>query len=909
MNAIGPPGIALTINGEALALALPPATRLSEALRGAGLTGTKVGCDAGDCGACTVLLDGAQACACMVPLGQAAGRAVTTIEGFAATAWGQALSASFLHHGAAQCGICTSGMVMAAAELLAETPVPDEAAVEAALGGVLCRCTGYRTITDAVMQAHRFLHAPPPPAGDAVGERLARIDGPGKLDGSTRFGADDAPADALWLRAIRSPHAHARFTIGAAPPGVTLLTAKDVPGRNGFGIYPHIKDQPVFCEHTALYRGDCVAALVGGREAVEAAVLDIAWEVLPALDMAAARAPGAALLHPHLPGNILTTGRVVSAAAVIAGFDPAIPASRGAPEAAGSGAGHDGASAHTATIAIQTSFVEHAYLEPEAGYARRVGNTIEVFASTQAPYMDREEVAGVLGLAQDSVRIIPSACGGGFGGKLDVSLQPMLAVAAWLLNRPVRAVYSRGESMVSSTKRHPACITASAGCDAEGRLTHFDFDGDYDTGAYASWGPTVAGRVPVHASGPYRVPRVRAEARAVHTHNPPSGAFRGFGVPQAAIAQEALWDQLADKAGLDRLEFRIRNALRAGDVTASGQRLEHSVGLVSCLEALRPHWHALRAEAAAAGGPLKHGVGIACMWYGIGNSGMSNPSVMRLSLAPDGVLTFFNGAVDIGQGSSTVLHQIAAQALGLRVADLRHVNGDSALTPDAGKTSASRQTFVSGRAAMEAGLALRAAILRRANAGPDARLALDGGLSVDGAPLALTETLHGEGRFDPPTVPLDENGQGIPYACYGFAAQIAALAVDSALGTVHLKKIVAAHDVGRAINPTLTEGQIHGGIAQGLGLALMEEYIPGRTENLHDYLIPSMGDVPPIETILIEDPEPLGPYGAKGVGEPALVATAPAIFSAIRDATGVVVTRVPALSFRVLEAMARVTPC
>jgi len=885
VNAMPPTALALRVNGQPASIAAPPGTRLSAGLRDhLGLTGTKIGCDAGDCGACTVLIDGAQACACMVPLAQAEGCEVTTIEGFSATRRGRALAASFLHHGAAQCGICTPGMVMAAAELLAETAIPTEPEVEAALGGVLCRCTGYRQITEAVMAAHRFLDTPPLAFGDAVGERLVRVDGPAKLDGSERFGADTAPTGALWLRAIRSPHAHARFTIGAAPPGVTLLTAKDVPGRNGFGIYPHIKDQPVFCEHTALYRGDCVAALVGAREAVEAAELAIIWEVLPPLDMAAAAAPGAPLLHPHLPGNVLTTGQVLS--------------------------GHAAPAAHTARIAIQTGFVEHAYIEPEAGYAERRGDTIAIHASTQAPYMDREEVAGVLGIAQDDVRIIPSACGGGFGGKLDVSLQPMLAVAAWILGRPVRAIYGRPESMAASTKRHPAHITAHAGCDAQGRLTHLDFEGDYDTGAYASWGPTVAGRVPVHASGPYRVASVRAVARAIHTHNPPSGAFRGFGVPQAAIAQEALWDMLADQAGIDRLEFRAANALRAGDTTATGQKLEHSVGLVACLDALRPRWRELRAWAAAAnaaGGPLRHGVGVACMWYGIGNTGMSNPSTMRLSLSPEGRLDFVNGAVDIGQGSSTVLAQIAAQALGLRVADMHHINGDTLLTPDAGKTSASRQTFVSGRAAMEAGLALRAAILRRANAGADAVLELRAGrLLVNGAVLSLYDTLQGEGSFDPPTIPLDANGQDIPYACYGFAAQVAALAVDMRLGTIHMQRIVAAHDVGRAINPTLVEGQIHGGIAQGLGLALMEEYIPGRTENLHDYLIPSMGDVPPIETFLIEDREPLGPYGAKGVGEPALVATAPAIFSAIRDATGAVITRIPALPHRVLEAIARV---
>ncbi|MFC7538923.1 xanthine dehydrogenase family protein molybdopterin-binding subunit [Siccirubricoccus deserti] len=346
--------------------------------------------------------------------------------------------------------------------------------------------------------------------------------------------------------------------------------------------------------------------------------------------------------------------------------------------------------------------------------------------------------------------------------------------------------------------------------------------------------------------------------------------------------------------GLDRLEFRALNALRAGDTTATGQVLTQSVGLVACLDALRPRWQALRAEAAARntrGGPRRHGVGIACMWYGIGNTGMSNPSTMRVTLGPEG-LVFHNGAVDIGQGSTTVLLQIVAEALGLRTEDFTLVLGDTDLTADAGKTSASRQTFVSGRAAQEAGAALRQAILLRANAGEDAHLRLEGSrLFVDGRELALDGVLEGIGRFDPPTVPLDADGQGIPYATYGFAAQVAALSVDTELGTVRLERIVAAHDVGRAINPTLVEGQIHGGIAQGIGLALMEEYLPGRTENLHDYLIPTTGDVPEIECILVEDPEALGPYGAKGIGEPALVPTAPAIFSAIRDATGVTITQ------------------
>jgi CO/xanthine dehydrogenase Mo-binding subunit len=300
------------------------------------------------------------------------------------------------------------------------------------------------------------------------------------------------------------------------------------------------------------------------------------------------------------------------------------------------------------------------------------------------------------------------------------------------------------------------------------------------------------------------------------------------------------------------------------------------------------------------------------MWYGIGNTSLSNPSEMVIGVTPAGRVTLFSGAVDIGQGSNTIMLQIAAEALGMPVDSIGLIAGDTDLTRDAGKTSASRQTFVSGNAVRLAGLALRAEILRRANAGPDAVIRVEDGLILAGEamidPAAMTAdsdglVLRGEGRFDPPTTPLDADGQGIPYASYAFAAQAALVEVDIELGTVRCLRIVAAHDVGRAINPQLVEGQIQGGVAQGLGLALMEEFVPGRTDNLHDYLIPTIGDVPPIETILIERPDPLGPYGAKGVGEPALIATAPAILNAIAAATGVRLTRVPATPDRVLAAL------
>jgi CO/xanthine dehydrogenase Mo-binding subunit/aerobic-type carbon monoxide dehydrogenase small subunit (CoxS/CutS family) len=880
-----------SVNGEEVAVAGDPMRRLSEVLRDdLGLTGTKVGCDAGDCGACTVRLDGDAVCACLVPLGQMAGRAVETVEGLAVGGSLRPIQEAFLRAGAAQCGICTPGMLMAADALLATRPHPTEVEVMDALGGVLCRCTGYRKIVEASVEAgDTEEHVQAPASRSAVGARIARVDGIDQVTGATAFGADRAPADVLHLRAVRSPHAHARFTIGdvgplqAANPGlVRVLVAADVPGQNRYGIYATGKDQPVLAGGYVRFRGEAVAALVGDAATIGRIAdsdLPIGWAPLdPILDPVVAASPGTTQFHEASPGNVLTSGRVA----------------RGDVRQALAG------STVVATGTFQTSHVEHAYIEPEAGFAQRDGDRIEVVATTQTPYMDREEIALILGLAPDQVRVVPTACGGGFGGKLDLSLQPLIAVAAWVLDRPVRCVYTRPESMRSTTKRHPARMTASLGADAEGRFTGLDFHGDFDTGAYASWGPTVANRVPVHASGPYEVPAVRATTRAIYTNGPICGAFRGFGVPQAAIAGEALVDDVAADLGIDRLEIRLRNALRAGSTTATGHVLAASAGLVPCLEALRPAWiegtddaHHLNRIAVANGSPIRRGIGIGAMWYGIGNTSLTNPSTIRIGLRSDGSYVLFSGAQDIGQGSNTVLTQIAADALEAPVTAIHLVAGDTDRTADAGKTSASRQTFVSGNATKLAA----ADLLRRIEmAGPDLA-----DLPVDAEGCILV----GSGTYDPRTTALDGDGQGIPYETYGFGAQVAVVDVDLELGTTVVRRIVAAHDVGRAINPMLVEGQIHGGIAQGLGFALMEEYHAGRTDNLHDYLIPTIGDVPPVECHIIEDAEPAGPYGAKGVGEPALIPTAPAILGAIRDAIGVRIDVVPATPDRVLAAIQR----
>ncbi len=908
--------ITLTLNGERRATPAHPGERLSAMLRERlDARDVKIGCDAGDCGACTVLVDGDPVCACLTPAHRADGRKIETVAGLLERdPLAQALEARFLKGGAAQCGICTPGMMVSATALLRQNADPTEDEIKDALGGVLCRCTGYRKILDAVHPGRDKGGDRQPdnidPGGPGhVGEAIPRLDGRGKTRGSERFGDDVAPPGTLEIRIIRCPHDHAGFSIGDTGKFVektsgivAVLTAADVPGDQDFGVIPGFRDQPVFARDTARFRGEAVAAVVG--EAVCMAEFDpasfpVAWTPRPAVtDTDAATAPGAPVLHARHAGNLMCKGFVKTGDAEHALAVADIVAE-----------GH-----------FTSGFVEHAYIEPEAGYALPEGDGVTVHACTQAPVMDRESLAAILNLPESAVRIVPAGVGGGFGAKLDLSVQPYLALAALKTGKPVRMAYSRSESMQSTTKRHPSDIRLRIGARRDGTLSGMAFHGVFNSGAYASWGPTVANRVPVHASGPYRIGDYLAEARGIYTHGPPAGAFRGFGVPQAAIAQEALLDELAARLEIDPLEFRLKNVLENGVTTVCGQVFDQGVGIGACLRALRPAWQRERVAAAnfnaTASGHFRRGVGVASGWYGCGNTSLPNPSTIRCGITSKGEIVLHQGAADIGQGANTVIAQIFATALGVPVDRLRILGGDTAITPDAGKTSASRQTFVTGTAARLAGEALRAKLLARVNAARDARIDLtpEGIQIVDGSgrhsvaldPAAADDdgyVLTACETYDPPTEPLDENGQGAPYAQFGYAAHIAVIEVDTGLGTVRPLRMIAAHDVGRAINPLLIEGQVEGGIAQGLGMALMEEYLPGRTENLHDYLIPTIGDVPPIETLIIEEADAHGPYGAKGLGEHALIPTAPAILNAIRAATGLSLRRVPVTPSRLRAAL------
>jgi aerobic-type carbon monoxide dehydrogenase small subunit (CoxS/CutS family) len=446
--------IKLTVNGVDRMIWCDPAARLSDILRDRlGLTGTKVGCNAGDCGACTVLLDARQVCACLTSVAQAEGRVVETVEGLGEGGQLSDLQQAFLAHGAAQCGICTPGMLMAASDLLARHPNPTKQEVLGGLGGVLCRCTGYQKIVEAVLAASQgHVHAADAPAGQAVGSRQAKLNGVPKVTGVKKYGADQAPRAALWLRVIRSPHQRATFTLGdfsvlkeKYPGLVDVMSAADVP-ENSFGIFPDVKDQPVLANGQVRFCGEAVIGLVGEYEAVMAiaeAELPIAWHPeAPVTESEAALNPRANRVHASAPENILCRGRVVKG-----DVDQALS---DAP--------------FVAEGEFQTSYIEHAYIEPEAGYAERfVENGVDrirIFACTQTPYMDRDEVARVLKIKPEQVHIVPSAIGGGFGGKLDIALQPLIAVAAWKLGQPVKCAYSRPESMRSTPKRHPGKMRA-----------------------------------------------------------------------------------------------------------------------------------------------------------------------------------------------------------------------------------------------------------------------------------------------------------------------------------------------------------------------------------------------------------------------------------------------------------------
>ncbi len=740
----------------------------------------------------------------------------------------------------------------------------------------------------------------------SIGLSAPRIGADLKLLGSPIFSNDVILEDALTLKVLRSPLPHAliesvQIQDALKTPGcVAIFTAKDVPGRNRYGLIN--KDQPLLADSKVRFAGDSVAlvAAVSDDSAHETlAKIRVEYkELATVFDPEEALAPGAPVIHDK--GNLLGK-RIIK---------------KGVPDSAFK-------NAHiTVERTYQTTFVEHAYLEPDSGTAFLDKNgCVVIYASTQNPHYDQADVARLLGLSENRVRIIQTATGGGFGSRLDINTQGLLGLAAYLLKRPVKITFSREEVFLATSKRHPLKIIYKSAADKQGRLLAIDVKIIGDTGAYASYGLAVVTRAAVHATGPYEIPNVNVESVFAYTNNPIAGAMRGFGVPQIAFAHESQMDLLAEALGIDPLEIRARNVLRLGSATPTNQILMASVGIGACLDSIAPHYKEIQKTSDSKNDNVLRGVGLGCMMYGIGNTGIQNPSTAQVELHPDGHITLFSGAADIGQGSSTVLVQIAASQLGLSPDRIKLVNADTGLTTSAGATSASRQTYISGNAVLDAVNKLKEAILTEtATMLKTSRSALS---FKNGKIFAIKDNsrfvtleqvarkieregipLKWQGFFDPDTTPLDPlTGEGNPYATYAFAAQVAQVEVNILTGEVTVNKVIAAHDVGKAINPDCVRGQIFGGVAMGLGFALMEEFVPGKTESLKDYHIPTCLDMPEVNAIIVEDPEPSGPFGAKGVGEPALIATAPAILNAIADALGSRIYSLPANLERVMKAI------
>ena len=517
------------------------------------------------------------------------------------------------------------------------------------------------------------------------------------------------------------------------------------------------------------------------------------------------------------------------------------------------------------------------------------------------------------------MRIIQCSTGGGFGGRLDITIQCLLALAAFHLKRGVKIIYSREEVFQATSKRHPLTIRYRSGAKQDGTLTAVEVDILGDTGAYASYGATVGIRSAVHATGPYYVPHVSVKSRMLYTNNPWAGAMRGFGVPQMAFAHESQMDLLAQVLKIDPVEIRLKNALRIGSDTATGQTLTSSVGITETLRRVKEWREQHIASKNHTERPyIKKGIGIGSMWYGIGNTGIANPSTAQIEIDPKGEVRLYTGVADIGHGSDTVLLQIASESLGIPIKEIKLVRADTAMTTDAGATSASRQTYISGNAVLNAIKDLNEKILKEAGQllGEDQKeLFVEDGevkhifkgcLSIPIREMAKRSgrILKGEGSYDPETTRLDSTtGQGAPYATYAFATHLAEVEVDTETGKVNVNRVVASHDVGKAIHPNNVKGQIIGGVAMGTGFALMEEFIPGETTSFVNYLIPTSKDVPEVIPMIVEENEPTVPFGAKGVGEPALIPSAPAILNAIADAIGVRIYSLPANLERVLEAI------
>lgn len=803
------------------------------------LKSVKDGCSEGACGTCTVLIDGKATKSCVQKMGRLAGKHILTVEGLSQREKDVYVYA-FGETGAVQCGFCIPGMVICAKGLLDVNPDPSRVEIAYAIRNNYCRCTGYKKIIDAIQLAAKMLREDIAPAEQEkmirVGSRVHRIDAEGKVLGTGKYVDDldkvDFP-EMIYGSAVRSKYPRAIVKAihtekAKALPGVVcVLTADDVPGKNKVGHLKQDWDTMIAVGDTTRYLGDAICLVAAETPEIleqAKALVEVEYEKLkPVTCPAEAMEEGAPLVHST--GNILSHEHLVRGNA-----DEVIAASK-----------------YKVTRHYETPWTEHAFLEPECAVSMPFDGGVLIYSTDQGTYDTRHETSILLGLPPEKVIVENMLVGGGFGGKEDVSAQHIAALAALKVQRPVKVVFSRQESLSFHPKRHAMEGTFTLGCDENGIFTGLDCEIYFDTGAYASLCGPVLERACTHSVGPYCYQNTDIRGFGYYTNNPPAGAFRGFGVCQSEFALESNINLLAEKVGISPWEIRYRNAIEPGKVLPNGQIADCSTALKETLLAVKDAYESNPGRA-----------GIACAMKNAG-VGVGLPDKGRAKLAVrDGKIELYSAASDIGQGCATVFVQMVSETTGLGKEMVRNMGANSEVAPDSGTTSGSRQTLITGEA-----VRMAAADLNEA-------------LQEAGGDLSQLEGREFFAEFFDPT---DKLGADVPnpksHVAYGFATHVVVLDDDG-----RVKEVYAAHDSGKVVNPISIQGQIEGGVLMGLGYALTEDFPlkNGVPQAKYGTLgLMRSTQIPDIHAIYVEKEELLSfAYGAKGIGEIATIPTAPA---------------------------------
>ena len=881
--------IRLRVSGTWRELIVDPETVLLDLLReDLRLTGAKQSCDRkGQCGACTVVVNRKAVRSCLTRVGDLEGADIITVEGLGTPDNPHLIQEAFVLSGAIQCGFCTPGMIMAAKALLDENPDPTVEAIKHALRRNLCRCTGYKKIIEAVQLAGRFLRRETTPeavrptaAQGVIGVSHPRPSAMAKACGTAYFTADYQIKGALELAVLRSSLPHARIvSIDASEaekmPGVAgVLTAADIRGTNILKYL--VADRPVLCKDKVRYIGDPLLVVAADTRVLAEAALgkvQVQLEPLPILGSPdAAMADTAAQLHPEIPNICYNHPQIVGDA------EKALKSAAAVVEAR-----------------FNTQINHQAPLEPEA--------TIAYWEKDEAGGDDQLVIIGRsinihyhLGMLQgalgwENMRYVEAFSGGQFGIKIDIISEGIAGAAAIHFKRPVRYIPSLAESLLMTSKRHAFDMQVKLAADPQGNLTAYCNDFVVDNGAYYSIGHVVPYRALLMLSGSYHIPNISARGRLVYTNNPWGSAARGAGPPQINFALESAMDMLAEKLGKDPFEFRLQNFLKPGQSKSTG-RVVQEWPLPELMEAMRPHYQrAVKEAAAGSSGTLKRGVGLGTGSFGIGGPG--DASVAAVELDSDGGISVFAAAADPGEGNDSMLSQLTAEFMGITLDRVRLHTRDTGHTAASGPAAGSRVTYMIGNALINALEQLKAAMQETG-----ARTAQE--LEAAGKPKRYVGRKKNEdaGPLDPQT------GQGPSFESQVHAVQMVELEVDIQSGRVKILKMTTAVDAGPVINPLNLTGQLEGGMDMGVGFALREEYVAGRTKDWVTFRFPTIRDSFDMEIIIRETPRPKGPLGATGVGEMCMVPTAPAVINAIKNATGVWICDLPATPEKIKAALA-----